>query len=164
MTIEIYLSNALVASKVCNITDVGDSDSLSHACGTVSVTYSEKIDYRPYHDLPSWQQRYTEIDTPAQGYQLVRRVLQYTGSGSGNPPNDDTTFGIPFVYPDYRRDANLNEFFNVRNPEGTWTATIGLYFTRVPRTPTHLLVNSFSKSTPVQLVYDPTTNLLVADY
>ena len=164
MTIEIYLSNALVASKVSNITDVGDSDSLSHACGTVSVTYSEKIDYRPYHDLPSWQQRYTEIDTPAQGYQLVRRVLQYTGSGSGNPPNDDTTFNIPFVYPDYRQDNNLNEYFNVRNPEGTWTATIGLYFTRVPRTPTHLLVNSFSKSTPVQLVYDPTTNLLVADY
>lgn len=31
-------------------------------------------------------------------------------------------------------------------------------------TPTHLLVNSFDRSTPVQLVYDPTTNLLVADY
>lgn len=31
-------------------------------------------------------------------------------------------------------------------------------------TPTHLLVNSYSKSFPVQLLYDPTTNLLVADY
>lgn len=29
---------------------------------------------------------------------------------------------------------------------------------------TDLLVNSFNRSTPVQLVYDPTTNLLVADY
>jgi hypothetical protein len=32
------------------------------------------------------------------------------------------------------------------------------------RVPTHLLVNSFNKSSPVQLVYDPTTNLLVADF
>lgn len=31
-------------------------------------------------------------------------------------------------------------------------------------TPTNLLVNSFDRSTPVQLVYDPATNLLVADY
>lgn len=30
--------------------------------------------------------------------------------------------------------------------------------------PTNLLVNSFNRSTPVQLVHDPTTNLLVADY
>lgn len=30
--------------------------------------------------------------------------------------------------------------------------------------PTHLLVNSYNRLTPVQLVYDPTTNLLVADY
>lgn len=32
------------------------------------------------------------------------------------------------------------------------------------REPTHLLVNSANLSAPVQLVYDPTTNLLVADY
>lgn len=32
------------------------------------------------------------------------------------------------------------------------------------RTPTHLLVNSSDRSTPVQLVYYPATNLLVADY
>ena len=165
MTIEIYLNNTLVASKVCTINDVGDSDSLSHACGTVSVTYTTKIDYRPYNDQPSWQQRYTETDTPAAGHKLVRRVLQYSGSGSGTPPDDDNTFGIPFVYPDYRTDNNLNEFFNVRNPEGTWTATIRLYFLPInPRVPTDLLVNSYDMSTPVQLVFDPTTNLLVADY
>lgn len=29
---------------------------------------------------------------------------------------------------------------------------------------TNLLINTYSKSTPVQLVYDPETNLLVADY
>lgn len=32
------------------------------------------------------------------------------------------------------------------------------------RDPTHLLVNSSNKSSPVQLVYDPESNLLVADY
>lgn len=32
------------------------------------------------------------------------------------------------------------------------------------RAPTHLLVSSYDKTTPVQLVYDPATDLLVADY
>ena len=32
------------------------------------------------------------------------------------------------------------------------------------RTPTHLLVNSSTTENPAKLVYDPTTNLLVADY
>ena len=32
------------------------------------------------------------------------------------------------------------------------------------RTPTHLLVNSSTKESPAKLVYDPATNLLVADY
>lgn len=32
------------------------------------------------------------------------------------------------------------------------------------RDPTHLLVNSANLSAPVQLVYDPESNLLVADY
>lgn len=32
------------------------------------------------------------------------------------------------------------------------------------RVPTNLLVNSFSRSAPVQLVYDPAANLPVADY
>lgn len=32
------------------------------------------------------------------------------------------------------------------------------------RGPTNLLVNSFNKSSPVQLVYDPATHRLVADY
>lgn len=32
------------------------------------------------------------------------------------------------------------------------------------RVPTHLLVNSANLGSPVQLVYDPATNLLVADY
>jgi hypothetical protein len=32
------------------------------------------------------------------------------------------------------------------------------------RTPTDLLVNSSDRTTPVQLVYDPATNKLVADY
>jgi hypothetical protein len=32
------------------------------------------------------------------------------------------------------------------------------------RIPTHLLVNSSDRTTPVQLVYDPATNKLVADY
>lgn len=164
MTIEIYLSNVLVASKVCNITDIGDSDSLSHACGSVSITYTERTNYRDYNGHPSWQQSYTEIDTPAKGYQLVRCVLKYTGSGSGTPPDDDETFRFPFVYPNHRTNTYLTEYFNVRHPEGTWTATVRLYFTKVPRTPTHLLVNSSTVESPAKLVYDPATNLLVTDY
>lgn len=44
----------------------------------------------------------------------------------------------------------------------TFFSTIVLY--AYFRALTNLLVNSFNRSTPVQLVYDPATNLLVADY
>ena len=164
MTLEIYLNNTLVASKTCSITNVGDSDSVSHTCGSISVTYAERYNYRDYNDQPSWQQRYTETDTPNRGYKIVRRVLEYSGTGSGTPPDDDTTFPSPFIYPDKRQDNNVNEYFNVRNPNGTWAATIRIYIERVPRTPTNLLVNSYNRTGTVRLTYDQTTNKLVADY
>lgn len=51
-----------------------------------------------------------------------------------------------------------------KNPTYSITVTANATYTAVFRLLTHLLVNSHSLSTPVQLVYDPTTNLLVADY
>lgn len=39
------------------------------------------------------------------------------------------------------------------------------YFEEIPvHVPTHLLVNTYAKSTPVSLTYDPATHKLVADY
>ena len=162
MTLEIYLNDVLVASKTANTPNVGDSDLLSHACGSISITYSQRINYRDYNGQPSWQERFVEIDTPAGGYQLVRHVAEYSGSGSGTPPSHD--YNATFVYPDARQDSNVNEYHNTRNPNGTWSITLKAYFTKIPHTPTHLLVNSSTVESPAKLVYDPTTNLLVADY
>lgn len=47
-------------------------------------------------------------------------------------------------------------------PDKTEIVEVRATFSRTD--PTNLLVNSFNRSSPVTLVYDPTTNQLVADY
>jgi len=43
--------------------------------------------------------------------------------------------------------------------------SVTAYFEQIPvHVPTHLLVNTYAKSTPVALTYDPATHKLVADY
>lgn len=62
--------------------------------------------------------------------------------------------------------------YDVIGDDGTYYGTIKeeiasvtAYFERIPvHVPTHLLVNTYSKSVPVKLVHDPTTHKLVADY
>lgn len=167
MVLEIYLNNALVASKTCAMASVGDTDSVSAVCGSISVELRSTTNYRPYNDQPSYQNFFREIDAPTRGYKLVRHVKEYNGSGSGTPPDEDTTFGAAFEYPSQRQDNALCEYHNTRQPNGTWLVSVRAYFEKVPRVPTGLLVNSSSRSTSVQLVYDDRTGgsgLLVADY
>lgn len=164
MTLEIYLDNTLVASKSANISTIDDTDSISHTCGSITVTYYERINYHNYGGQPSWQDRFKEIDAPARGYQLVRHVAAYSGSGSGTPPAHDYNYTNPIAYPNDRQDNNVNEYHNTRNPNGTWSITLRVYFTKIPRAPTHLLVNSSTIEAQPKLVYDPTTNRLVADF
>ena len=42
------------------------------------------------------------------------------------------------------------------------TAIVAVF--RLAHTPTHLLVNSYNRSSPVQLVHDPASNLLISDH
>jgi hypothetical protein len=69
---------------------------------------------------------------------------------------------------DRRFDAQTDPCdFTISDPYGgeDKTEITGVAVTFIfARTPTHLLVNTSSRSTPVQLVYDPATNLLAADY
>ena len=83
------------------------------------------------------------------------------GSASGSPTTtyyyinptgkNTTTYRMPYEY------AYPN------TSDNTYTRIVSVVATFV-RAKTHLLVNSFNKSSPVQLCYDPTTGLLVADY
>lgn len=56
----------------------------------------------------------------------------------------------------YGRDSSQWYLYNVTN--------VIAVFERIPHVPTHLLVNSSSLGSPVRLVHDPATHLLVADY
>lgn len=165
MTIEIYLRDTLVKSTTATFDSVGDTVTLSHACGSVTVRYASRTNYRDYHDAPSWDQVYVEIDAPASGFELGRHVLDYTGEGSGTPPSHDYTYSTGAIaYPATRQANDLTEFYNSRpvgSRGGTWTAILRVYFRPVP---TNLLVNSSTAVSPVTLVYDPSTNKLVADY
>lgn len=58
----------------------------------------------------------------------------------------------------------------IRAIGGSWIQNLGITSIQVvavfdvPRIPTHLLVNSSTMESPSKLVYNPATNLLVADY
>ena len=103
--------------------------------------------------------------TPAAGWAfgsfMVTRQEYRNGSAYGtptttnyyvNPTGKDTTaYRMPYEY------AYPN------TSENTYTRIVSVVATFV-RAKTHLLVNSANKTTPVRLLYDPSTNLLVADY
>lgn len=162
MELVIYLDNVQVASKTISLATVGDSDSLAHACGSITVTYDERINYRDYNGQPSWQDDYVETVAPAQGYRLVRHVKDYTGTGTGTPPSEDVSDITTIVFP-YTWGDVVHEYHNVRRPEGTWIAVLKAYFEKIPREPTNLLLNSVDHIWPIKLVYDPNTNKLVCD-
>ena len=103
--------------------------------------------------------------TPAAGWAFssfaVTRQEYCNGAAYGTPTTtnyyvnptgkDTTTYRMPYEY------AYPN------TSENTYVRIVSVVATFV-RVRTHLLVNSFDRSTPVQLVYDPTTGFLVADY
>lgn len=103
--------------------------------------------------------------TPAAGWAfssfMVTRQEYRNGAAYGTPTTthyyisptgrDTTTYRMPYEY----AYPNTSENIYVR--------IVSVVATFV-RTKTHLLVNSANKTTPVRLLYDPTTGNLVADY
>ena len=94
-------------------------------------------------------------------YYLRDGTLDYentaTRSSSNNPCPTQTEGAITGYYPEIGKRYRVNGSYYTYE-----VSTIRVYFKT--RTPTNLLVNSANRSTPVKLVYDPATNLLVADY
>ena len=115
---------------------------------------------------------YQIVATAVNGWEVVAPVTVTTQERyqeTTYPPQDDT-----YPAPPYPADGD-RDFNNRKNPserEITWSGgsqsyTILGVTVRFRRIPTNLLVNSFNRSTPVQLVYDDRpggTGLLVADF
>lgn len=98
----------------------------------------------------SWFEAYTDVTLrarPSPGYTFIKWTL-WKKSISGQETET-------FVTDNEQITIRAGKDFETLAPTYAYRA----YFGR-----THLLVNSFDRSTPVQLVYDPATNLLVADY
>lgn len=129
----------------------------------------------------SWEYDFRrKVIDVATGETTYDNTAHYTKSTALNPlqsPLDVTTLpagGYGWSHPaPYPIEGDDIRYWANTSPHSVWsTETVQTFynlvitatFTRNPRTPTHLLVNSFNRSTPVRLVYDPKTNLLVADY
>ena len=115
---------------------------------------------------------YQVVATAAAGWSVAKIECkrQRTPPG-GTPVPAPTMIGFASPLPldsDRRFDAQTEPCdFTISDPYGgeDKTEITGVAVTFIfARTPTHLLVNSFNREPRVQLVYDPATNLLVADY
>lgn len=98
----------------------------------------------------------------------VPHMTLYVFDGPGITFNQQASLvGWSFVKWRYRRQGTSDwSEYTGQSISNYPISNGGLYAIALfQRTPTHLLVNSYSRSKPtVQLVYDPATNKLVADY
>lgn len=111
-----------------------------------------------------WLRIYTATATAAGNWRFVRFTWTRTRYNDTGTP----------IYTDYTSPSNpatssdgLSEARYVYS-SGHWSeyiiTNLTAVFQYVAPPHTHLLVNSATKESPPHLVYDPTTNLLVADY
>ncbi|MBQ2436514.1 MAG: hypothetical protein II265_00340 [Clostridia bacterium] len=132
------------------------------AAGCIAQCPGEQTDY-----TNGWLRTYTLSASAATGWRFVKftwdktRVTQSgstpqgTGESSRNP--SDYNDGVVEQRTDFT--ATMFQEDLISNVTAIFEQT-----TPPPHTPTHLLVNSSTAENPAKLVYDPTTNLLVADY
>lgn len=113
--------------------------------------------------------------TPAPGWEFLRFEETYRLSEyDGRDVFEETLNLAHNPWPgtrDYTAQTAPTEYERVMNNPVRYTIrakveilSLVAVFGPATHTPTNLLVNSADRSTPVKLVYDPTTNLLVADY
>ena len=110
--------------------------------------------------------------TAAAGWRIVRFDFdEHTQSSTGGDTTQSFSEAADAAgkYPsDADRDYTARlEPFEDDYTDGTyreWTTLENCVAVFEPTTATDLLVNSSTIETPAKLVYDPTTNLLVADY
>lgn len=84
-------------------------------------------------------------------------TVTYKESVPGTPFETDGLSGAIFA-------RQIIEIYGTGRYRPTWKTLTYHVEAVFARPATNFLVNSFNKSSPVLLVYDPATNLLVADY
>lgn len=136
-------------------------------------------------------QNYTYTATPAAGATFLRFDVTVAGYVRNNPQSQAEPFSVTTQYagvavgntwqyqPDitnwrgggsggvwynsgYAFWSGLKSDTSALVSEVTSINVVAVF--DMPHVPTHLLVNSSTAETPAALVYDPTTNRLVADY
>ena len=122
---------------------------------------------------------YVFTATPANGWAFDHFEITYYWEDQNGERIGGTYAGItgnPFALRDFTGNVDpinwwtagwVGEWWQTNKDVETlrWTCvtyTVTAVF--VPDAHTHLLVNSSTKESPAKLVYDPATNLLVADY
>ena len=131
------------------------------AAGCTAQCPGEQTDYSD-----GWLRTYTLSASAATGWRFVKftwdkTIVTQSGStsetveSSYNP--SDYNDGVVELRIDYTATTFQEDL--ISNVTAIFEQT-----TPPPHTPTHLLVNSSTVENPAKLVYDPATNLLVADY
>ena len=110
-----------------------------------------------------WLRTYTATARPAGNWRFVK----FTWSRYRVRPSGSTLIDTPeSPYNPSTSTDGLNELRTETST--TWTeyiiSDLTAVFEYVAPPHTHLLVNSATKESPAHLVYDPATNLLVADF
>lgn len=131
-------------------------------------------------------QNYTYTATPAAGATFLRFDVTVAGYSRYNPQSQAEPFSVTTQYAGVAVGNSWQYQPNIANWRSEWfktgyafwdgrtsdtSALIGevtsinvVAVFDVPHVPTHLLVNSSTLESPAKLVYDPATNLLVADF
>lgn len=162
-----------MATKTVNISPV---EALAAGCrAACSSYYSGTKPGGPGYDGINYTNYQCSVTKLAAGWRFLRYEYIIKGTlnrGGGTytetpklrtdpaPLQQDTTGEEnPFEYEVIGDDGSVYQTIKEE------IVSVTAYFEQIPvHVPTHLLVNTYSKSVPVKLVHDPTTHKLVADY
>ena len=100
--------------------------------------------------------------SPATAYTTTNRFAGTQVGASWEYEPDITNWRTEWFEAGYAFWDGLSAYPNQLLGEVESISVVAVF--NAPHTPTHLLVNSSTTENPAKLVYDPATNLLVADY
>ncbi len=168
-----------LVTPVCTVSPAGG--------GTIAFAplRDGKVPGLPYGTTTDGEFRaYRYTATPAQGYRFVRFETSVTWTTENHSISTRGEYAGAQVGGDWIYDAEPGDTFDdyfraflfagfpswIRDEgyglveyQAATAITVTAVFAPV-RDPTHLLVNSSTAENPARLVYDPTTDLLVADF
>lgn len=161
--VKIFINGVQAATGNIDLSVVGSTQTVASAGGNVTATLTANWDATM---ASGYYRIYSFAATAANQYQFARWKWTERIYTEGSPNYDPEVVYTNNTTPTQAYDSDGYTRDSAGNLRRMWIITeIEAYFTGSGPTPahTHLLVNSFNRSTPVRLVYDPTTNKLVAD-